>query len=187
MSRGTKINATSVSTRKKRKKKHPWANSKQSGEWRLCKFKSCRTPHRETGFKGHCSENCQKRRQIKKNKGYQFDLGHPVRSGWERKYADWLIQQGIQYFYEPKRFMLNGIAYIPDFFLPAKRMIKFGVHEKDVNDNLIQNGGIWLDTWIEVKGYMGDKDKEKIDRFKKTGRRLLVLDKKFFNSSYFRR
>lgn len=177
---------TTVGSRKK-KKVHPWAHRKQSAQWRKCKFKSCRAPHKESKFKGHCSINCQKRKQVRNDRGYQFDLGHSVRSGWERKYADWLRARGIQYFYEPKTFSLQGgLRYMPDFFLPSCRMVEFGVHMHDHNGDKVHNGSIWLDTWVEIKGYMGPKDREKIEKFRNTGRRLLVLDKIFFNSSYFK-
>ena len=120
---------------------------------------------------------------MNKDRGYQFDLGHAVRSGWERKYADWLLKMGFKfhsdygqwekavkrtgkrgnyYFYEPKKFRLRGgLNYLPDFYISK------------------------TDTWVEVKGYMSKKDKEKIKKFRLL-HRLLVVDKKFFNSKYFK-
>lgn len=181
--KGKAIQRILGNTRQKRSK-HPWAHRKQAAHWRLCKFNQCKTPHKETKYKGHCSVNCQKRRNVNKRRGYQFDLGHPVRSGWERKYADWLIQMGFKfnpnyklwetqlkrtakrgnyYFYEPKKFKLRGgLNYLPDFYISK------------------------TDTWVEVKGYMTKKDEEKIRKFIEAGHRLLVVDKKFFNSKYFK-
>lgn len=174
--------------KKKAKKKSPWANRKQEGPWKECRFKKCRSPHRETLYKGYCSENCQKKKLIDRTRGYQFDLKHPVRSGWERRYAEWLMDIGYYlnldykgwkqkqqaakdkgktpdrrryYFYEPKRFLLGGIAYVPDFYL------------SDTN------------IWIEVKGLMSEKDKLKIKLFReKTKNRLIVVDEKFFKAKY---
>lgn len=165
-----------------KKGRHPYAYKKQSGAWRKCRFKRCGTPHKETKYKGCCSVNCQKGRTINKNSGFQFDLGHPVRSGWERKYSMWLRRIGYTfngnykkwkeesilfgrekyYFYEPRPFSLRGITYLPDFYLSDS------------------------DTWIEVKGYMTKKDMEKITKFRATGRRLLVVDGPFFKSKYFK-
>ncbi len=171
-----------ASTRRRRKKGvHPWAHRSQTARWRKCKFNQCRAPHKETKYRGHCSTNCQNRKQIKKDRGYQFDLGHSVRSGWERKYSDWLRQMGFvyhsdynrwaetsnrtrnYYFYEPKRFLLGGgVSYLPDFYMSK------------------------TDTWVEVKGYMTKKDEIKIKKFREAGHRLIIVDKKFFNSKYFK-
>ena len=155
--------------RRKRKtgedKKKPWYASKgQAGPWRICKFSKCRQPNKETKYNGHCSVNCQKRKQIKKDTGYQFDLGHAVRSGWERRYAVWLRDRGIEYEYEPKTFTLaGGLKYMPDFYIPS------------------------MNSWVEVKGVMTEKDQKKIDLFRRTGKRLIVVDKKFFNARYGKR
>lgn len=160
--------------KEEKKANQPWYHSKkQGGKWKNCRFKKCNAPHRELSYKGYCSENCMTQRQINDDSGFQFDLGHPVRSGWERKYADWLIRRGIRYEYEPKKFNLkykkNGklkyVGYVPDFRLPRQRRVP-------------------VETWVEVKGYMSEKDKLKIDLFKKTGRRLLIVDKDFFRSKY---
>ena len=156
-------------------KQQPWYTKQgQSGPWKKCKFRPCASPHRETNYNGYCSENCMKGEQINEDRGYQFDLGHPVRSHWERRYADWLIRRGIRYEYEPKRFILKyrgkdgkmkSVGYLPDFYLPKQKQIP-------------------RETWVEVKGVMSDKDQLKTDLFRKTGRKLLVVDKAFFKSKY---
>lgn len=68
------------------------------------------------------------------------------RSGFEVIYANWLIQNGIKFEYEPKCFVLDkGKRYIPDFYL------------------------IDSDEWIEIKGSFKQgesKQKEKIEMFK---------------------
>lgn len=89
-----------------------------------------------------------KRKRFKS--GFRPDLGVKVRSGWEASCLRWLNHQGIEWEYEPKRFVFTAIkhgtiSYTPDMYLPD------------------YNGG----TWLEVKGYIPDTDKTKIRRFKK--------------------
>jgi hypothetical protein len=145
----------------------PWyAKKGQAGSWKHCKFKRCKSIHKETKYRGYCSENCQKGRQISIKQGYQFDLGHSVRSSWERKYS-WYLQHekgyklGVDYKYEPQKFYLGrynkaSLNYMPDFYLVKE------------------------DLWIEVKGYMSARNMEQIKRFRASGKRLEVVGAKFF-------
>ena len=78
--------------------------------------------------------------------GFRNDLGHYVRSSWEADFARILKLYNLNYEYEPKTFSLkreNGeiINYTPDFYVPEKN------------------------TFYEIKGWMHDLDKEKINLF----------------------
>jgi hypothetical protein len=67
------------------------------------------------------------------------------RSTWEAKVAEWLDENNITWKYEEKRYKLsNGTTYLPDFF----------IYE-----------GKKLTEVVEVKGYMDDISKTKIDLF----------------------
>ena len=67
-----------------------------------------------------------------------------MRSSWEIEYANHLTRKGIRWLYEPKRFELNtNFTYRPDFYLP---------------DYLPDS-----DEWKEVKGYMTERDYDKIE------------------------
>jgi len=93
----------------------------------------------------------------KTNKGnaYRFtntnarqDLGGVImRSNWEANFARVLELHSIKYEFEPETFFFpvktGTKAYIPDFYIPS------------------------TDTWIEVKGYLDDKSRIKIKRFRK--------------------
>lgn len=67
------------------------------------------------------------------------------RSRWEIVMANALHESGIEFQYEPKRFMYHKHkeSYLPDFYLP-----KFSL-------------------WIEVKGYMDKRSKKRIVLFGK--------------------
>jgi len=80
--------------------------------------------------------------------GFREDLGHYVRSAWEADFARILKLYNLKYEYEPKTFKLklsNGeiCHYTPDFYVKSNN------------------------TFYEVKGWMHDIDKEKIDAFQK--------------------
>jgi hypothetical protein len=70
------------------------------------------------------------------------------RSSWEANIARYYNFMGIKWVYEPKQFIFESIkrgciSYTPDFYLPVE------------------------DKWVEIKGWMDDKSKTKLARFKK--------------------
>jgi hypothetical protein len=93
------------------------------------------------------------------------------RSRWEAnfgKYLEWIKSKGDNkdWKHEPKFFefleVKHGIRrYLPDF-------------------EVIEANG--TSTWVEVKGYLSDKDKTKIKRFQKyyPTERLMVIDGNWF-------
>lgn len=69
------------------------------------------------------------------------------RSAWEANVARVMNHKLITWEYEPKQFIFEGIyegaiSYTPDFYLPSQ------------------------DKWVEVKGWMDNKSKLKLERFK---------------------
>lgn len=67
-----------------------------------------------------------------------------MRSPWEIIYAKYLDKNKIKWKYECKIFKFkNGQKYVPDFYLPE------------------------TDEWIEIKGWMDERSKLKIELFKK--------------------
>lgn len=88
----------------------------------------------------------------------KMELGHPVRSSWEFNFCRFLQEQLIYYQYEPETFELileNGkeCTYTPDFYIPL------------------------YDIWFEVKGYMSEREKNKINEFRKIYQNFEVLDR----------
>ena len=79
--------------------------------------------------------------------GYREDIGMSVRSSWEANLVRVLNLYKIQFDFEPTVFSFpvkrGTKGYTPDFFLK-------------------RNG-----DWIEVKGYLDDKSKIKLKRFKR--------------------
>lgn len=80
--------------------------------------------------------------------GKREDLGVFVRSSWEGNVLRWFNFIGVAWEYEPRTFDFLKIkrgtrSYTPDIYLPEE------------------------DLWIEVKGYLSDKDKTKTKRFQK--------------------
>jgi hypothetical protein len=67
------------------------------------------------------------------------------RSNWEIELAERLIELGIAFEYEPKRFYFRAEreSYLPDFYLPE------------------------YNCWIEVKGYMDNRSLKRVKLFKK--------------------
>lgn len=86
------------------------------------------------------------------NKGWCYGSTR-MRSGYEIFYASILDENKIDWEYEPETFKIgNGIRYTPDFYLPK------------------------IDTWVEIKGKMTDKNRQKISLFRRlTGNKLKVL------------
>jgi hypothetical protein len=79
--------------------------------------------------------------------GWREDLDKYFRSSWEANYARYLNYIKEPWEYEPKEFEFpikrGNRTYKPDFWLPKKQ------------------------NWIEIKGYMDQKSKTKLNRFKK--------------------
>lgn len=79
--------------------------------------------------------------------GYREDIGMNVRSSWEANFVRVMNLYRIDFQFEPKVFsypVKRGTkGYTPDFFLTKKS------------------------EWIEVKGYLDDKSKIKLKRFKR--------------------
>lgn len=88
--------------------------------------------------------------------GTRKDLGIYLRSRWEANMCRYYNFIGIKWLYESKIFYFNDslligkkkikkgtLSYTPDFYLPE------------------------LDIWVEVKGYLRDKSKVGLRRFKK--------------------
>lgn len=79
--------------------------------------------------------------------GYREDLGIVLRSNWEANMARIYNAYDIEFEFEPKVFgfpIKRGTkGYTPDFYLPK------------------------FDEWLEVKGYLDDKSKIKLKRFKR--------------------
>jgi len=96
-----------------------------------------------------------------------------MKSSWERnisRYYDYLKQIGEieDWYYEPQRFMFDKIkrgtnSYLPDFKIIEK-------NKKEV--------------WVEVKGYMAQKDRTKLKRFSKyyPDKTLVLIDKEAYNA-----
>lgn len=79
--------------------------------------------------------------------GYRNDIDINVRSSWEANFIRVLNVYKIKFDFEPTVFpfpVKRGTkAYTPDFFLPKE------------------------EEWIEIKGYLDDKSKVKLKRFKR--------------------
>ncbi len=66
-----------------------------------------------------------------------------MRSSWETKIAQLADQNGIEWIYEPKRFVLQDKTYCPDFYFPK-----------------------W-NLWVEIKGWFHKRHQETIRQFRK--------------------
>ena len=99
------------------------------------------------GLRGH-KLNCQCS-ACKARRGEQFVnivtyKNIKMRSTWEAKFAEYLDKEGLHWKYEPKQFKLSdGSIYIPDFYI------------------------IEFNKWVEIKGFLWKKSKQKMDLFKK--------------------
>lgn len=69
----------------------------------------------------------------------------------EGVFARELDEAGIQWVYEPKCFKLSWTRYTPDFYLPE------------------------FDIWVEIKGYMDEISRAKIDSFRSERSETLVV------------
>ena len=75
-----------------------------------------------------------------------------MRSSYEVIYAQYLMSQGIEFEYEPRRFTLGpSISYLPDFYLPES------------------------DVWVEIKGKLTSEAAMKIEQFRDVTHNTLVV------------
>jgi predicted nuclease of restriction endonuclease-like RecB superfamily len=76
--------------------------------------------------------------------GIRPDIGpYNFRSSWEGNIARWMIQQGIKFEYEPKRFSITKkLSYLPDFKLLSTNP--------------------WNATYLEVKGFWRKNDRKRL-------------------------
>lgn len=80
--------------------------------------------------------------------------GYRFRSRLEARVAVFMDEAKIKYVYEPEGFVFeDGTTYLPDFYLPD------------------------MDTFLECKGVMNEKDENKIDSLaKETGKEIVVIE-----------
>lgn len=99
--------------------------------------------------------------------GIRSDLNQYFRSSWESNVARILNYLHIEWKYEYKRFDFSKekegiLSYQPDFYLPK------------------------YNKWIEVKGWMDDKSKQRLKLFKKyypnESSNLILVDENIYNS-----
>lgn len=97
--------------------------------------------------------------------GYREDLSHYFRSAWEANIARILNYYSILWEYECRRFDFEEeesevLSYQPDFYLPQ------------------------YDIWIEVKGWMDDKSKKRLELFEMyypcEFKKLLLIDSQHY-------
>ena len=105
-------------------------------------MKAVETKRKNGGF--HTTSNAYSRCKG----GFRKDIGCYFRSAWEANIARILNLFRIEWLYECKRFSFdnetNGVlSYQPDFYLPQ------------------------YNKWIEVKGWMDEKSKKRLELFKK--------------------
>jgi len=68
--------------------------------------------------------------------------GVKMRSSWELRFAAALDRRGIEWSYEPRRFDLGEMTYLPDFYVP-----QFG-------------------AYVEIKGWFDPKSQQRIGLFR---------------------
>lgn len=78
--------------------------------------------------------------------------GIAFKSTWEAIFAKWLDLNNYIWQYEPKRFLFDGFSYLPDFFV------------KEFN------------SYVEIKGFWRDGDREKVNAFISSGENLLIIE-----------
>lgn len=99
--------------------------------------------------------------------GHRKDIDHYFRSSWEANIARLLNFKSIKWEYEYKRFNFENeiegvLSYQPDFYLPE------------------------YNIWIEVKGWMDDKSKKRLELFKiyypDEYKNFILIDQKYYYS-----
>lgn len=103
------------------------------------------------------------------NRKIYVQSGHGYHAGvWMRclnsegVFARAMDEAGILWQYEPRRFRLSWCTYTPDFYLPE------------------------LDVWVEVKGFLTETSKKKMESFRReTGKTLaLVMQRELPTMTY---
>lgn len=127
--------------------------------------------YNESSYK-FCSQNCFGIYQAKHQKlyvnskyGFRKDLNCWFRSAWEANVARYLNLLNKQWLYEDRYINLpNGTKYLPDFYLSRE------------------------DKFVEVKGYLSEKAREKIELASKisnleviNSKDYYIIEKKFSN------
>lgn len=79
-----------------------------------------------------------------------FYNGYRFRSRLEARWAVFFDSLRIPYLYEPEGFLIHGVRYLPDFYLPDSKQ------------------------FFEVKGQMSDRDMEKINAVIEDGHSLTI-------------
>lgn len=90
--------------------------------------------------------------------------GYKFRSRLEARWAVFFDALGIEYQYEPEGFDLDGIWYLPDFWLPQVRMWaevkpeQFTDSQRGLCEKLVRGTGfhcLMLDGPPDTRGYLG--------------------------------
>ena len=106
-------------------KNSPRYNSKEI-ECQNCGNEFTRWPSQIEKYDDHfCSKDCHNEWRTGNEAAYVPKRGyitselidHSVRSGWELGVAEMLVENGIDYQYEPKKFEVDGVGYVPDFII----------------------------------------------------------------------
>ena len=115
--------------------------------------------HKQVASKGNAYKNTRS--------GYRKDLGLNLRSNWEANFARLLNAYEIEFDFEPTTFSFpvkrGTKGYIPDFYI------------QDSSE------------WVELKGYLDEKSKIKLKRFKRyyedDFKRLTFIISKYSNAA----
>jgi DNA-directed RNA polymerase subunit RPC12/RpoP len=109
---------------------------------KLAYNKSIRCQHCNAIFLYHTRQTVRTRLMTPKHI-MAYKVGNTnMRSSWEVLVSRFLTLSNIKWKYEPKRFYFDNTSYTPDFYIPE------------------------FDCFIEIKGWMRDSNKKKLNRFK---------------------
>ena len=120
----------------------------------------------ETKIKNNISPQTTSNSYSRTKGGIRKDLGIYFRSSWEANIARILDYENIEWKYEYKRFYFDDksdgiLSYQPDFYLPQ------------------------FHKWIEVKGWMDEKSKIRLNRFSieypDQNKNLILIDEHFYH------
>lgn len=122
---------------------HDWIEDRR----RVKRLKKLKSINKENGITIELAKRPSRGNPYQHTKtGYREDLDTVMRSSWEANFARILTIHGIKWEFEPRLFsypIKRGTrAYCPDFYLPS------------------------TNEWVEVKGWMDERSRVKIKRFK---------------------